>query len=405
MLDMDTPFTAVTAKQVEYLIKMLPHLCFEVTEACNLHCAYCAFSDLYTKNQNRKGRFLPFKTTLQLLDYLWNVWEQDDVKEIPDRLNISFYGGEPLLNYRLIRQIVAYAEKNAYRINRHITFSLTTNAVLLPKYIDFFVQKEFNLLISLDGDENGDSYRVDYKGHTSFQKVFSNLKKIAADYPEYFENHISFNAVLNNRNDYTSIYTFFKEQFNKEPTISPLSISNLNPNEIERFCAIRNSSPKEYESCSLSVSPVRHLFLKEFEMKSGNCFYDYDELLYDRENRKVFPTGTCLPFMKKMFLTVDGNILQCEKIDHGFVLGNVGDDGVHLDYEKIAQVHNEKVFEREHLCSSCKMNHYCSRCIYLETEPDCHRYTDRIPNDIDCRAVRSNLSDVMDWVYSVKTVK
>lgn len=71
--------TSVTANHLKYYLEMLPHLCFEVTEACNLHCAYCAFSDLYTKNIGRKGRPMPAETAFCLLEYLWRIWSREKV--------------------------------------------------------------------------------------------------------------------------------------------------------------------------------------------------------------------------------------------------------------------------------------------------------------------------------------
>ena len=395
--------TSISDKHIIYNLKFLSHLCFEVTEACNLNCTYCAFSDLYTKGSIRDGEKMSFETAKTLLDYLWNLWEQDDVKKIPSRLNISFYGGEPLMNFPLIKEIVEYSERNVHRINRHLTYSMTTNAVLLPKHIDYLANKQFNLLISLDGDEWGDSYRVNHHKQPSFSIVIENVIQVKKNYPDYFNEHISFNAVLNNRNSYEAILRFFKETFDKRPTISPLSIANLNPKEFERFLTILNQDQTDYSCLPLDQSPVLRSFIKEFEMKSGNAFYDFNELLYDQNDGATLPTGTCVPFMKKMFLSARGKILQCERINHIFSLGDVTQDGVSLDYKKVANLYNQHTSKYSNQCSTCALSHYCTKCVYLEVDNPCHSYKASISSDIDTMRVQHNLPRAMELVYSSKT--
>ncbi len=74
---------------------------------------------------------------------------------------------------------------------------------------------------------------------------------------------------------------------------------------------------------------------------SGNVFKSYNDLLFGVEKKKWIPTGTCLPFEKKMFVTVNGKILPCERISHDYALGKVTDTGVILDIEQIADTYNK----------------------------------------------------------------
>ncbi len=77
----------------------------------------------------------------------------------------GFYGGEPLLNMNLIKQIIEYIDSLPKIKNTYFIYNMTTNALLLDKYMNFIVEKKINLLISLDGDEYSHSYRVDSSGH------------------------------------------------------------------------------------------------------------------------------------------------------------------------------------------------------------------------------------------------
>jgi len=73
---------------------------------------------------------------------------------------------------------------------------MTTNAVLLDKYMAFLVENEFEMLISLDGNRYNDSYRMFKTGKTSFDKVVANVDRLYTKYPSYFKDKVNFNSVL-----------------------------------------------------------------------------------------------------------------------------------------------------------------------------------------------------------------
>ena len=169
---------------------------FEVTEKCNLNCKYCGLSEqLYQTYDVRKNRDLPFKKAQLIIDHLLNLWRDNPVSDTSLRFAVSFYGGEPLINFPLIKKIIDYVEQSDV-IGRKIHYSMTTNAMLLHKHIDFLAKKNFNLLVSLDGDEQSQSYRVDYSGKNSFNQVFSNVKLLQQEYPDYFNESYNFVFLL-----------------------------------------------------------------------------------------------------------------------------------------------------------------------------------------------------------------
>ena len=147
---------------------------------------------------------------------------------------ISFYGGEPLLNMPFIESVVTYIEKLHCQY-RNFTFSMTTNALLLERHMDFLVAHDFNLLISLDGDEYGTSYRVNKVGDPAYPNIIRNIDVLRNKYPEFFERKVNFNAVLHNRNSVTSIYHFFKTRYNKVPSIGELNNMGIRPDKVELF--------------------------------------------------------------------------------------------------------------------------------------------------------------------------
>lgn len=212
-------FYKVTADLVLHNLIKLKHLVFEVTDACNLRCKYCAYAEMYEGYDQRNNINMPFHKAKLVIDYLQKLWEINRYQDMEKLLTISFYGGEPLLNMELIKLIIAYTERLP-QTGRIFKYSMTTNAMLLDKYMDYLVEKDFNLLISLDGDETGQSYRTDNAGNNTFQRVFKNIILLKEKYPSFWENNVNFNAVQHNRNGLERTYEFYKDYIGKTPIIS-----------------------------------------------------------------------------------------------------------------------------------------------------------------------------------------
>ena len=172
-----------------------PQITFEVTDACNLRCEYCGYGKFYADYDERKNRTLSEEKAIRFLDYLVELWESSLNTSVTQNVYISFYGGEPLMNFPFIQRIVKHLQESSC-IARSFTFSMTTNAILLSKYMDYLQENKFNLLISLDGDEYNTSYRIDSKGKGSFGRIVKNIDLLKDRYPEYFEKHVDFNAVF-----------------------------------------------------------------------------------------------------------------------------------------------------------------------------------------------------------------
>ena len=160
----------ITRDEVLSSLVNLRQLTFEVTDACNLQCKYCGYGDLYFGYDKRETKFLAFEQGRILLDYLVSLWRTCPAHSAAPRTYLSFYGGEPLMNMDFITRMVDYVEK--LDVHRNFNFSMTTNAMLLDRYTDYLVEKRFHLLISLDGDKYGQSYRVTHDGKNSFDRVY-----------------------------------------------------------------------------------------------------------------------------------------------------------------------------------------------------------------------------------------
>lgn len=352
----------------------LKNIVFEVTEKCNLNCRYCGLSErLYQRYDIRKSRDLPFEKAQLMIDYLLNLWRKNYISDTNMPFIVSFYGGEPLLNMSLVKKIIDYIER-LDTSGRQIHYAMTTNAMLLDKYIDFLVEKKFYLTISLDGDETAQSYRIDRSGNNSYDRVMQNVKLLQQTHLEYFNGqHVNFISVLHNRNDVEPILDFFRTHFDKMPQIIPLSSHDISKDKKEEFWKMyQNKSQSLIKSTNCDAIEDKYflempkgLRLSQFLYHtSGNIYYNYNQLFMQRFADNIISTGTCIPFAKKLFIAVDGKILPCERIDHDFEMGYVHDDFVELDYKHVAERHNYFLSKSADQCICCASNTFCSQCVY-----------------------------------------
>ena len=365
-------YRKISHLDIEYSLANLKQLVFEVTDACNLRCKYCAYADLYEGYDQRENLKLPFQKAKLIIDYLYEYWEKRYCIEVNDPITIGFYGGEPLLNVPFIQQVINYIE-SLNPICKKLHYNMTTNAILLDRYMDFLAENEFRLLISLDGDEKGQSYRVDTKGKNSFDKVLANIQLLRSKYPSYFEHYVMFNSVLHNRNEVESTYRFIKDKFGKEPMISPLNNSGVRKDKLQEFYQAYQNVATSIQKANNCEALKNELFIKSPETgalvnyiyhHTGNVFNDYNDLLLGREGSSFPPSGTCIPFSKKMFITVKGRIVQCEKIDHEFALGQLTNKKVELNLEQAARQHNKYTFRYMNQCKTCAAKQLCTQCVY-----------------------------------------
>lgn len=342
---------------------------FEVTDFCNLRCSYCVQGEFYKGFNERNCKNINTQAAINLLKYIIDLKHRNN----KNKLTLSFYGGEPLLNVKFIKQIIKVANQLNSEKEIDIIYSMTTNATLINKYIHILVENKFKLLISLDGNEKNHSYRSFRKNNkNSFQKVIENIDMIQRDYPEYFDNHVSFNAVLHNRNSVKDIYEFIYNRYHKIPGISELAFDDINQDKKYLFNRIfhgKKTSEAEFQKEDSELLRNTHnqliifrelaFFLKYYSIN----FYisNITSLLY--EEKKYFPTNTCLPFHKKIYLTNRNKLLPCEKISYKYFMGEVNKDVI-IDIPEITRRYN---FYYEHLkkvCQHCYVHRFCGLCMF-----------------------------------------
>jgi len=145
-------------------------LCLHVAHTCNLNCAYCFASQ---GNYHGDRAVMSFETGKRALDFLM---ENSGTRR---NLEVDFFGGEPLMNFQVVKDLVAYARSVEKERGKNFRFTLTTNGVLVDDdVIDFANRECSNVVLSLDGrKEIHDRYRVDYAGNGSWEKIVPKFQK------------------------------------------------------------------------------------------------------------------------------------------------------------------------------------------------------------------------------------
>ena len=148
-------------------------LCLHVAHTCNLNCSYCFASQ---GKYHGERALMSFEVGKQALDFLM---ENSGTRH---NLEVDFFGGEPLMNWDVVKQLVAYARSVEKERGKNFRFTLTTNGVLIDDDVIEFANKEMsNVVLSLDGrKEIHDATRVDYAGHGSYEKIVPKFQKLVA---------------------------------------------------------------------------------------------------------------------------------------------------------------------------------------------------------------------------------
>jgi uncharacterized protein len=153
----------------------LQTLVLNVTNQCNLSCHYCyEFGEDKVATPDGKKKFMDWETAKASVDYFFN--ESKGRKSI----HITFFGGETLMNFPLLKQAVTYAQTEANRRNVALDFSLTTNATLLtPAIIDFLAENAIGVTVSIDGaKESHDAFRIFKNGRGTYDVIEPKIREL-----------------------------------------------------------------------------------------------------------------------------------------------------------------------------------------------------------------------------------
>lgn len=347
----------------------------ELTEECNMRCKYC----IYHSGNGGYREFGKNDMTFEIAKLALDQFLQGSQKE---ELYVSFYGGEPLLRFDMIKQCTTYCLKEYS--DKNIRFTMTTNATLMTEEIASYLASlpKAIITVSLDGPEDvHDKYRVFHNNTGSFNKTMDGLKRLVEAFGENTSESLIINTVLAeyDENTLVKIQNFFDTlDWLPQNVIHTSSYVDTQDDEVEyegvdsqREMFIRNYA-KEAE---MNYNPLGTWGTREFmkgnsdEMKIKGLARDgfikdlisiHRRFRLDKPGAVYGMNGCCVPGARKIYVTVKGDYLVCEKMGASPRIGNVYDG---IDIERIREFYVER-FRKEavNYCKNCWAINLCNIC-------------------------------------------
>ncbi len=351
------PEDGVLASHMSNKISMLT---LQVTQACNLRCRYCPYSGQYNNRQHSNKR-MSLEMARRGIDFLWE--HSIDCEEV----NLGFYGGEPTIEFNLVRECMEYAKVKFE--GKTVRFSITTNGTIITnEIIEYFQENDVVLMISLDGPkEIHDKNRVFADESGSFNIVMENIKRIKQDYPDYFT-RILFNVVADPENDYNCTSQFLSGNDVVRDAV-------INSSEVNTFYRKEDMEATEdyyikkgYEIFKLFLSKFNRFDSKKVSVLVSTRYTILEKMYNDQMKmveslpEKYHHGGPCIPGAQKLFMSVDGTFYPCERVSEDSEAVRIGHIESGIDLEKARELLNiGKLTEKN--CKNCWAIRYCSLCL------------------------------------------
>ena len=376
----------------QYIETRIKQLILQVTQQCNLRCGYCSYSGKYMGQRSHANERMSFQTAKKAIDFFL---ERNN--ELPE-VTISFYGGEPLLEIELIKQCVRYANEQVE--GKRIKFNTTTNGTLLSDdVVDFLVENDFSVGISLDGSkEEHDKNRKFSNGGGSFDIIISNVKRLIERYPDYI-NNISFMTTINPHASLECVMEYFssEEIFNDRNII----FNNMKESHYEGDIVYEKShyAIRNYEYIKMLFAMVGKLDTKHVSPLVGRARSAIERRQREFVGRVAMPRsyhhgGPCLPGVMRLFVRVDGALFPCERVGElldFFVIGTL-EDG--FDIAKIKSMLNiGKLTEDE-----CKMCWGLRQCLICAGQL---QFEESLTKEDKIKECKGNLNTAMADLYEL----
>ena len=338
------------------ILQNIQQVIFETTEACNLRCKYCIFHEENDKFRKFGTKSMDMEMARKVLDY---AFENSYMPE----MYIGFYGGEPLLNFKFIKDCVNYAIKN--NRSKDITFSMTTNATLITKEIAEYLSgiPNFNVTVSFDGDESiHNENRVFNSGEGSFKAAFEGMKYLKDAYGKDRQYCISLSSVVSppyTKEKFDRIQKFYIENCKGMQTNTTyVELPYDRGGGFDKSELIEDRMPMLLWDKQKTITDRRNSFTTGVNISALSRIHKRS--LTSKPNKWNSLNGCCIPGMRRLYVTVDGKFLPCERIGNAPYIGDV-DSG--LDFETIKKYYvDDYVKESLQDCSQCWALPLCGIC-------------------------------------------
>ncbi|MGX8702538.1 thioether cross-link-forming SCIFF peptide maturase [Caproiciproducens sp.] len=315
-------------------------MCLNIAHDCNLRCEYC----FAAKGDFGRGRMLmPFAVGKRAIDFLI------ERSEGRHNLEVDFFGGEPLMNFEVVKQIVNYARSIEKEHNKNFRFTITTNGILLTDdKIDFINREMSNCVLSLDGRKSvNDLLRVRADGTGSYDTIVPKFQKLVASRgdKDYYARGTFTKHNLDFTNDVLHMAELGFEQISVEPVVSDVKLDySIREEDLPRVF-------EEYERLANTIIDRK---------KAGKGFNFFHFMLdLDQGPCAIKRLRGCGCGNEYIAVTPEGDIFPCHQFvgDESFKMGNVMDGTLNTDMKHSFALAN--IYSKPE-CRNCWAKFYCS---------------------------------------------
>jgi uncharacterized protein len=315
-------------------------LCLHVAHTCNLNCSYCFASQ---GKYHGERALMSLEVGKRALDFLI---ENSGTRH---NLEVDFFGGEPLMNFEMLKDLVAYAREIEKKHNKNFRFTLTTNGVLIDDdVIDFANREMSNVVLSLDGrKEVHDRYRIDYAGNGSWDRIVPKFQRLvnARGHKDYYMRGTFTHANPDFLKDIEKMLELGFNELSMEPVVCAKGDKEeLTDADFPILC-------EQYEK-------LAELMIKK--RKEGKPFTFYHYMIDLQHGPCIYKRiSGCGSGTEYMAVTPWGDLYPCHQFvgDEAYKLGDIYNGVTNLEKQK--EFADCNVYARKE-CKDCWAKLYCS---------------------------------------------
>lgn len=390
----------------ELVNEQLEQVTLEVTEKCNFRCKYCIYNEDYNGDRNFGTADMSWATAKKSVDYA--------IEHSAENIAITYYGGEPLIQFDLIKKCTDYARKIG--IEKNLSFSLTSNMTLLTKEMaEYFAGiPQFNVVASVDGAEKYHNKTRVYTGNKpSFDDTMRGLKLLAEAFKDT-NKPISINNVIvppYSFEMFSEINNFYKNiDFLSEQTNISITYATPGTYDASKDYLPYNMNPKylvngEYDPLTkwqymqvlehgLSYSSTKDIYTQSMInfLRTVHTHRIGDIPMLKTDN----PNGCCVPGSRRLYVQTNGDLLICERIGSSPIVGNINTG---VDNKLVKEMYIDKyITDSYEDCSKCWAFNLCPVC-YAKNYND--RGLDKDAKRLTCETGRKGCFNQLSIYFSL----
>jgi len=322
-----------------------------ITQACNLACIYCYAE---ASGSNAKNKLMSYETAKCAIDYLIA-----NRKDSVDTLPVQFFGGEPLMNFELIKQVIVGCKLITKKSGIKFKFGISTNCTLLTEEVqDFLVENRFSVLLSIDGDEETHNCQRPFRdGRASYKQAIDNALSLNKKFlknkcgaPRIRANLI--NGTATQLAKFTEIFTAMGfKSIDVAPIIS-------RPGDANKF-ALDEQAWEEWhkQSDELLLEWLKYAVKNEI-IENSYINRQVQRKLSLLKSQRLYGGVRCGVGRNTNIVDADGNIFPCHRYPglDKYIIGNIY---IGIDRDKVSKYYDGIMNSMLENCGNCWMRNKC----------------------------------------------